>query len=61
MTVTKEMSEYKLDLMGEQEVRWDRGGTEPVDNYTVFYGKGNAASLPECRAKLCRKDTREIL
>jgi exonuclease III len=30
MTVAKEMSEYKLDLVGVQEVRWDRGGTEPA-------------------------------
>jgi hypothetical protein len=24
-----------------QEVRWDRGGTEPAGEYTLFYGKGN--------------------
>jgi hypothetical protein len=36
MTVTKEKSKYKLDLM---EVRWDRGGTEPAGEYTFFYGK----------------------
>jgi hypothetical protein len=33
----EEISKYKLDLVGAQEVRWDRGGTEP----TFFYGKGN--------------------
>jgi hypothetical protein len=27
--------------VGVQEVRWDRGGTEPADEYTFFYGKGN--------------------
>jgi exonuclease III len=30
-----------LDLVGVQEVRWDRGGTEPAGEYTFFYGKGN--------------------
>jgi hypothetical protein len=30
MTVAKEISEYELDLVGVQEVRWDRGGTELV-------------------------------
>jgi hypothetical protein len=41
MAVMKEMSKYKLDLMGVQEVRWDRGGTEPAGEYTFFCGKGN--------------------
>jgi exonuclease III len=35
------ISEYKLDLVGVQEVRWDGGGTEPAGEYTFFYGKGN--------------------
>jgi hypothetical protein len=29
-----------LNLMGVQEVRWDRGGIEPVGEYTFLYGKG---------------------
>jgi hypothetical protein len=33
--------EYKLDLVGVQEVRWDGGDTEPAGEYTSFYGKGN--------------------
>jgi hypothetical protein len=41
MTVAKEISKYKLDLVGVQKVRWDRGGTEPSGEYTFFYGKGN--------------------
>jgi exonuclease III len=32
---------YKLDLLGVQEVRWDRGGTEPAGECTFFCGKGN--------------------
>jgi hypothetical protein len=36
--VSRELAEYKLDLMGIQEVRWDKGGT-----YTLSYGNGNAS------------------
>jgi hypothetical protein len=32
---------YKLDLVGVQEDRWGRGGTEPAGQYTFSYGKGN--------------------
>jgi hypothetical protein len=41
MAVAKEMSRYKLDLVGIQEVRWGGGGTEPAGEYTFSYGKGN--------------------
>jgi hypothetical protein len=41
MTVAKQISEWKLDLVGVQEVRWDRGATEPASEYIFFYGKGN--------------------
>jgi hypothetical protein len=37
----KEISKYKLDLVGVQEVRWDSGGTEPAAENTFIYGKGN--------------------
>jgi hypothetical protein len=36
----KEFQIYKLDLVRVQEVRWDRGGTEPAGEYTFFYGQG---------------------
>jgi hypothetical protein len=41
MRVAKEISKYKLDLVGVQEVIWNRGGTGPTSEYTFFYGKGN--------------------
>jgi exonuclease III len=41
VTVSKELSKYKLDLVGMQEARWDGGGTEPAGEYKFFYGKGN--------------------
>jgi hypothetical protein len=37
----EELSKYKLDLVGVQEIRWDGGGTEQAGEYTFFYGKGN--------------------
>jgi hypothetical protein len=40
VTISKELSKYKLDLVGVQEVRWEGGGTEPAGEYTFFYGKG---------------------
>jgi hypothetical protein len=40
MTMAKEISKYKLDLVGVQ-IRWDRGGTKPAGEYALCYGKGN--------------------
>jgi len=37
----KELSRYKLDLVGVQEVRWDKGGTVRARYRNFFYGKGN--------------------
>jgi hypothetical protein len=39
--VSKELSKYKLDLVGVQEVSWDRGATEPAGKYIFLYGNGN--------------------
>jgi exonuclease III len=41
ITVLRELARYKLDLVGVQEVRCEGGGSEPVGEYTFFYGKGN--------------------
>jgi hypothetical protein len=38
--VEEEISKYKLDLVGVQEVSLDGGGTERAGKYTFFYGKG---------------------
>jgi exonuclease III len=40
MTVSRELSRYRLDLLGVQ-VRWEGSGTTPAGEYTFFYGKGN--------------------
>jgi exonuclease III len=36
--VAEEISKYKLDLVGLQEVRWGGGGTETAGEYTFFLG-----------------------
>jgi exonuclease III len=40
MTVARELAKYKLDLVGVQEVRWDKEGTVRATGYIFFYGKG---------------------
>jgi hypothetical protein len=41
VTSAKGILKYNLDLVGVQEVRWDRNGLEPAGEYTFFYAKGN--------------------
>jgi exonuclease III len=41
MTAARELSRYRLDLVGVQEVRWEGSGTVPAGEYKVFYGKRN--------------------
>jgi hypothetical protein len=41
VSVSKELSKHKLDLVGVQEIRWVGSGTKPSGEYTSFYGKGN--------------------
>jgi exonuclease III len=40
MTVARELAKYKLDLVGVQEVRWNKEGPVRAGEYTFFYGKG---------------------
>ena len=37
----RELARYKLDVVGVQEVRWDKRGTVRSGDYNFFYGKGN--------------------
>jgi hypothetical protein len=50
-TVSGELAKYKLDLVGLQEVRWDKGGTEPAGDYTFLW-------RPEGRRPLGRRRRR---
>jgi hypothetical protein len=36
----RELARYKLDLVGVQEVRWDKEGTVKAGDCSFFYGKG---------------------
>ena len=40
-TAARELARYKLDVMGVQGVRLDKGGTVRTGYYDFFYGKGN--------------------
>ena len=33
----RELAKYKLDLVGVQEVRWDKGGTVRDGDYDFFF------------------------
>jgi len=37
----RELVRYKLDVVGVQYIRWDKGGTVRAGDYDFFYGKGN--------------------
>ena len=37
----RKLARYKLDLVGVQEVRWDKGGTVRAGDYNFLYEKGN--------------------
>jgi hypothetical protein len=55
--VGEDISKCKLGLVGVQEVRSNKGGTQRAGEYIFFYGKGNenyelgtgfVTSLPSC-------------
>jgi len=37
----RELARYKLNVVGVQEVRWDKGGRVRAGDYDFFYRKGN--------------------
>jgi exonuclease III len=39
-SAVRELTRYKLDLVGVQEVRWDKGDMVRAGDYIFFYGKG---------------------
>jgi hypothetical protein len=36
MAAARELARYKLDLVGVQEVRWDKEGTVKAEDYSFF-------------------------
>ena len=41
VAAARELARYKLDLVGVQEVRWEKEGTVKAGDYSFFYGKEN--------------------
>ena len=41
MAAARELAGHKLDLVGVQEVRWDKESRLRAGDYSFFYGKGN--------------------
>jgi hypothetical protein len=41
MAAAWELGRYKLDLVGVQEVRWNKYGAVKAGDYSFFNGKGN--------------------
>jgi len=39
------LSQYNLDFVGVQEVRWDKEHTVRAGDYIFCYGKGNKSSI----------------
>ena len=39
--MARELARYKLDLVGVQEVMWDKGGTVRAGDCIFFFEKGN--------------------
>lgn len=44
-SVKRQENGKNIGLMGIQKVSWEEGGTEPADDYTHLYGKGNTVSI----------------
>jgi hypothetical protein len=40
-TAARELGKDRLDLVGVEEIRRNRGGAEPAGDNTLFYGNGN--------------------
>jgi hypothetical protein len=41
MAAVRELARYKLDLVGVQEVMWDKWGTLRAGDYYFSFAKGN--------------------
>jgi hypothetical protein len=41
MAVAEEISKYKLDLVGMQEIKRDRGATDPAGEFRVVRSQAN--------------------
>jgi hypothetical protein len=39
--VARQLGKCKLDLVGVQEVRWEKGDSKRAEDYIFFYGEEN--------------------
>jgi hypothetical protein len=60
VTASKELSKYKLDLAGVQEVRWEKVGTELAGEHTLFHRKRNETHKL-CTDFLCKRESYQQL
>jgi hypothetical protein len=40
-TIVREIGKCKLELVGIQEVRWEKGSTDQAEDYAFLFGEGN--------------------
>jgi exonuclease III len=40
-TAARELARFKLDLVGVEEVKWEKRGMVRAGDYNFFYGRGN--------------------
>jgi hypothetical protein len=57
VTVSKQLSKYKLYLVGVQEVIWEGSGTKLAGGYTFCYGKGNENHELGTGFSLCTRES----
>jgi hypothetical protein len=53
MTDAEEISKYKSDLVGVQEIRWDRGDNEPAGEYIFSMERGMRIISTVKRVRVC--------
>jgi hypothetical protein len=37
-TAAVQLAKYNLHLVSVQDVKWEKGGSQPTDDYTFFHG-----------------------
>jgi hypothetical protein len=42
-TAASKLAKYTSELVAVTQVRWDNGGSQPADNYTLIYCNRNAS------------------
>jgi len=56
----RKLARYKLDVVGVQEIRWDKGDTVGAGDYAFFYGKRNEGRPRRRLVDNIRMDLQEV-